>query len=159
METGTSKFLTWTPCALTVTLIAGCGNKNDAISQAEKKDEAKGVAAPSIAETKSIAEEGFIYGLPLMMNYLVIYEYAVDPNSGQYKAPFNLINNEARVYSYKDTSVPTPNSDTPYSILFMELRAEPLVLSAPAVPTSRYYSVMLCDANTFPRASVRAEFR
>ena len=53
------------------------------------------------------------------------------------------------MYTYKDTSVPTPNSDTPYSILFMDLRAEPLVLSVPAVPKSRYYSVMLGDANTF----------
>src|SRR5438067_1068313 len=77
------------------------------------------------AETKSIAEEGFIYGLPIVMNYAVMYEYAVDKNSGQYKAPFNQINNEARVFTYKDTSVITPNSDTPYSILWTDLRAEP----------------------------------
>ncbi len=37
------------------------------------------------AETKTIAEEGFIYGLPIVMNYAVMYEYAVDKNSGQYK--------------------------------------------------------------------------
>ena len=30
------------------------------------------------AETKAIAEEGFIYGLPIVMNYAVMYEYAVD---------------------------------------------------------------------------------
>src|SRR6058998_2749153 len=57
------------------------------------------------AETKTIAEEGFIYGLPIVMNYAVMYEYSVDKNSGQYKAPFNQINNEARVFTYKDTSV------------------------------------------------------
>src|SRR5204862_4529092 len=101
------------------------------------------------AETKTIAEEGFIYGLPIVMNYAVMYEYAVDKNSGQYKAPFNQINNEARVFTYKDTSVITPNSDTPYSILWTDLRAEPIVLSVPAVEKSRYYSVMLCDGNTF----------
>jgi hypothetical protein len=104
---------------------------------------------PSIAETKAIAEEGFIYGLPIVMNYAVMYEYAVDRNSGQFKAPFNEINNEARVFTYQDTAVITPNSDTPYSILWMDLRAEPIVLSVPAVPKSRYYSVMLCDGNTF----------
>src|SRR5438552_283550 len=84
------------------------------------------------AETKAIAEEGFIYGLPIVMNYAVMYEYAVDKNSGQYKAPFNQINNEARVFTYKDTSVITPNSDTPYSIFWTDLRAEPIVLSVPA---------------------------
>src|SRR2546430_13067780 len=78
-----------------------------------------------------------------------MYEYAVDKNSGQYKAPFNQINNEARVFTYKDTSVITPNSDTPYSILWTDLRAEPIVLSVPAVEKSRYYSVMLCAGNTF----------
>src|SRR2546430_17161439 len=61
------------------------------------------------AETKAIAEEGFIYSLPIVMNYAVMYEYAVDKNSGQYKAPFNQINNEARVFTYKDTSVITPD--------------------------------------------------
>src|SRR3954462_7205809 len=101
------------------------------------------------AETKAVAEEGFIYGLPIVMNYAVMYEYAVDKNSGQYKAPFNQINNEARVFTYKDTSVITPNSDTPYSILWTDLRAEPIVLSVPAVEKSRYFSVMLCDGNTY----------
>src|SRR6266480_3490673 len=85
------------------------------------------------AEIKTIAEEGFIYGLPIVMNYGVMYEYAVDKNSGQYKAPFNQISNEARVFTYKDTSVITPNSDTPYSILWLDVRAEPIVLSFPAV--------------------------
>ncbi len=62
---------------------------------------------PDIREAKNIAEEGFIYGLPIVMNYAVMYEYAVDKNSGQFKAPFNQIKNEARVFTYKDTSVVT----------------------------------------------------
>ena len=67
------------------------------------------------------------------MNYAVMYEYAVDRDSGQFKAPFNQINNEARVFTYKDTAIITPNSDTPYSIVWLDLRAEPIVLSVPAV--------------------------
>ena len=38
------------------------------------------------AETRAIAEEGFIYGLPIVMNYAVMYAYAVDRDSGQFKA-------------------------------------------------------------------------
>jgi hypothetical protein len=83
------------------------------------------------------------------MNYAVMYEYAVDKNSGQFKAPFNQIFNEARVFTYKDTAIVTPNSDTPYSFLWMDLRAEPMVLSVPAVEKSRYYAVQLEDGNTF----------
>jgi len=130
-------------------LTAACGKKNDPIAQAEKKDAANGVPAPSIAETKAIAEEGFVYGLPIVMNYAVMYEYAVDKNSGQFKAPFNEIKNEPNVFTYKDTAIPTPNSDTPYSFAWLDLRAEPIVLSVPAVDPKRYYSVMLCDGNTY----------
>jgi len=104
---------------------------------------------PNIFEAKAIAEEGFIYGLPIVMNYAVMYEYSVDKNSGQYKTPFNQIKNEPRVYTYKDTAIITPNSDTPYSLAWMDLRAEPIVLSVRAIEKTRYYSVMLCDGNTF----------
>jgi hypothetical protein len=104
---------------------------------------------PSILEAKDIAEEGFIYGLPIVMNYAVMYEYAVDRDSGQFKAPFNEIKNEARVFTYKDTAIVTPNSDTPYSFAWLDLRAEPVVLSVPAVEKDRYYAVQLGDGNTF----------
>lgn len=104
---------------------------------------------PSVEETRVIAEEGFIYGLPIVMNYAVMYDYAVDRSSGQFKAPFNQIKNEAHVFTYKDTAVITPNSDTPYSFAWLDLRAEPVVLSVPAVGKDRYYAVMLEDGNTF----------
>ena len=136
-------------CTIGTLLVAGCGKPNDPVAQAEKKDAAKGVPAPSVAETKAIAEEAFIYGLPLVMNYAVMNEFAIDKNSGQYKAPFNTINNEARVFTYKDTAVVTPNSDTPYSMLWLDLRAEPMVISVPPVPKGRYYSAQLVDGNTY----------
>ena len=94
-------------------LLAGCGKKEDPVAQAAKQDAVKGAAAPGIAEVKAIAEEGFIYGLPIVMNYAVMYEYVIDKNSGQWKAPFNQIHNEARVFTYQDTAIVTPNSDTP----------------------------------------------
>ncbi|WP_256589164.1 DUF1254 domain-containing protein [Pseudomonas sp. ACN8] len=100
------------------------------------------------AETKAIAEEGYIYGLPIVMNYATLYEYAVDKSSSQYKAPFNHIYNMHKVFSYKDTAIVSPNSDTPYSLMFMDLRSEPVVLSVPTVEKPRYYSVQLIDNNT-----------
>jgi len=104
---------------------------------------------PGLIGAKDIAEAGFIYGLPIVMNYSVMIEYAVNKASGQFKAPFNHIKNEPRVYTYKDTAIITPNSDTPYSLAWLDLRAEPIVLSVPAVEKKRYYSVQLQDGNTF----------
>ena len=54
----------------------------------------------------------------------------IDKNSGQFKAPFNTIYNEHRVFTYEDTAIPTPNSDTPYSLAWLDLRAEPVVIPA-----------------------------
>jgi hypothetical protein len=104
---------------------------------------------PDIREAKAIAEEGFIYGLPIVMNYAVMYEFVVDTKSSQFKAPFNQIYNFKNVATPKDTAVVTPNSDTPYSVLWLDLRAEPFVVSVPAVEKSRYYTVQLIDGNTF----------
>ena len=104
---------------------------------------------PEVFEAKGIAEEGFIYGLPLVMNYAVMQEFAVDTKSSQFKAPFNEINNQHHVATPADTAVITPNSDTPYSMMWLDLRAEPMVISVPAVERSRYYAVQFIDSNTY----------
>jgi hypothetical protein len=122
-----------------------CSAAQDAIDEAAKALQ----QPPGIIETAAIAEEGFIYGLPLVMNYAVNYEFWVDKTSGQYKSPFNQLYNEHRVFTYKDTAVVTPNSDTPYSFAGLDLRAEPFVISVPAVEKARYYSVQLIDWNTY----------
>lgn len=135
--------------AAALLLIAGCGKKEDAVSQAAKRDEAKGIGAPGIAETKAIAEEAYIYGFSMIAAYKAMYEFNVDKTSAQYKGPFNQVLNEARVFTYKDTAIVTPNSDTPYSMAQMDLRAEPMVLCVPAVDKKRYYSVQLTDLYAF----------
>ena len=119
--------------------------KSDAISEAEKGEPHR----PGVMEIKPIAEEGLIFGLPLVMYYTSAYELFVDKTSSQYKAPTGTLTNKARVFTYEDTAVITPNSDTPYSLMQADLRAEPTVISLPAVPKPRYYSVQLTDANTF----------
>ena len=104
---------------------------------------------PGFIAAKDIAEAGFIFGLPIVMNYATMHEFVIDKTSSQYKAPFNTLANEARVFTYKDTAIPTPNSDTPYSLVWLDLRAEPMVISVPAIDRQRYYSVQLCDGNTY----------
>lgn len=103
----------------------------------------------TVEQFKALGEEGYIYGLPLVMNYAIMNEYAVDKNTNQFKAPFNHIKNEPRVYTYKDTAVLSPNSDTPYSVAWLDLRAEPIVITVPEVEKGRYYSVQLIDGNLY----------
>ena len=145
MKPQLSTRFSWAAAGLTamVILTAGCSR------QAEKVVQATSSPGPNIGETRAIAEEGYIYGLPIVMNYAVMNEFAVDRDNPQFKAPFNQIKNETRVFTYKDTAVVTPNSDTPYSNVWLDLRAEPMVISVPAVDKKRYYSVQLVDGNTY----------
>jgi hypothetical protein len=100
-------------------------------------------------EARVIAKEAYIYGFPLVDNYRCEYSYFVDRQDPDFKAPWNHIANVPRVFTPADTAVQTPNSDTPYSWLGLDLRAEPIVLTLPPIEKERYYSVQLTDAYTF----------
>jgi hypothetical protein len=101
------------------------------------------------AEARAIAKEAYIYGYPMVDGYRIQHAYFVDRNSPEYKAPWNEIKNTPRVYTPDDKAVQTPNSDTPYSTVGMDLRAEPIVLTVPTLEKERYYSIQLIDAYTF----------
>jgi hypothetical protein len=45
------------------------------------------------AEARAIAKEAYIYGLPIVDHYRVMYVYAVDRNNPEFKAPFNQTRN------------------------------------------------------------------
>lgn len=108
-------------------------------------------AAPVVtpAETRAIAKEAYIYGYPMVDNYRIQYAYYVDENDPNFKATWNHIKSVGRVFTPADTAVQTPNSDTPYSMAGLDLRAEPIVISVPAIEKERYYSIQMWDAYTY----------
>jgi hypothetical protein len=112
------------------------------------------MAAPSPAEVRAIAKEAYIYGFPLVDTYRIQHSYFVDRDNSEFKAPWNTLYNNARVYTPADTALQTPNSDTPYSYVGADLRAEPLVLTVPEVEEGRYYSLQFIDMYTFNFAYV-----
>ncbi len=99
-------------------------------------------------EARAIAKEAYLYGYPVVEMYKTLYTQAVDKGGANYKAPFNHIGNTAQVFTPRDTAFVTPNSDTPYSFVWMDLRKEPLVLTLPKIEDNRYYSVQLIDLYT-----------
>ena len=101
------------------------------------------------AEARAIAKEAYIYGFPMVDSYRIQYDYFVNNKNPEFKAPWNHIANTPRVYTPADTTIQTPNADTPYSWLGMDLRAEPIVLTMPVIRKDRYFSIQLIDAYTF----------
>lgn len=114
-----------------------------------------GISAPTQAqevtpeEARTIAKDAYIYGYPLVENYRIQYAYFADKDGPQYKGPWNTIINVPRVFTPKDTAIQTPNSDTPYSFVGADLRAEPIVLTVPPIEKKRYYSLQFMDMYTF----------
>jgi hypothetical protein len=101
------------------------------------------------AEARGIAKEAYVYGFPVVDSYRIQYSYFVDRQNPEFKAPWNQIRNVPRVFTPADTAIQTPNSDTPYSFIGMDLRSEPIVLTVPPIEKERYFSIQLIDAYTF----------
>jgi hypothetical protein len=112
---------------------------------------AKTPEAPALtpAEAREIARDAYVWGFPLVDNYRIQHAYFVETANPEYKGAWNVVHNTARVFTPEDKAVQTPNSDTPYSTIGLDLRAEPMVLTVPEIEAGRYYSLQFIDAYTF----------
>ena len=100
------------------------------------------------AEARAIAKEAYVFGFPMVDNLRVQYAYFTDKSSREYKAPHNTLFNIPRVFTPEDKAIQTPNSDTPYSWIGLDFRAEPMVFSVPKISKDRYWSLQLIDLYT-----------
>lgn len=122
-----------------IIILSGCSS--------DAKDAAK-EATLTPKEATQIAKEAYVYGFPLVLNYKTMYDYAVDKNSPEYKGDFNDLACVARVFTPEDKTIITPNSDTPYCMTWVDMRAEPVVFTIPEIEEDRFYEVQLIDLYT-----------
>jgi hypothetical protein len=146
------KLITKISCILlTNAILVGCnGGKSgqeSAQSFSTTLDTTQAVAL-SAAEVRKIVKEAYIYGYPMVDGYRIQHTYFVNKDNTEYKAPYNVLASSARVYTSEDKAVQTPNSDTPYGMLGMDLRSEPFVITVPKMDPKRYFSIQLIDAYT-----------
>jgi len=123
-----------TSLALMPLLLTGCG----------------GTPTSSITpeEVQTITEEAYIFSFPILDQYKMLFAMALYPESGAYEAPLNVMSHKTELLGPDHTVIVRPNSDTLYSVAWLDLRAEPMVLSVPAIPLERYYSFQLIDLYT-----------
>ena len=133
-------------------LLVACSN--DKPTEAPSPSPPAGPAAVTPDQARATAKEAYIYGFPMVDNYRVLYSYFVNKDDPEYKGGWNEIHNTARVYTPEDKAIQTPNSDTPYSAVGADLRAEPLVLTVPPIEQDRYYSLQFVDGYTYNFAYV-----
>lgn len=90
-------------------------------------------------EARAIAKEAWLYAYAPLQGYQTMFNQAVNKDFPGYVGGFNRFRHYARLATPADTDIVTPNNDTPYSWAWLDLRAEPMVLSLPEVPAPRYY--------------------
>ena len=75
-----------------------------------------------------------MFTYPLVMNYRTMYMQAIK-GEGKFGKWLHL-----GLASPADTDIVTPNNDTPYSYAWLDLRAEPWVLTMPRIEPKRFYT-------------------
>jgi hypothetical protein len=138
MTPGLSRTKTATIVLSTLLPLYGCS---------KAADNASNIPVPP--DARALAKEAYIYGFPMAANYLTMYKQAIDTTNRDYRAPFNTLSNSSNVATPDDKFVVTPNSDTPYSYVWMDLRAEPIVITMHKIEKNRYYTGQLVDLYTF----------
>lgn len=142
----------WLVAVLAVLVVSACTKPEEPQVTESAPPPAPATIAPE--QARAIAKEAYVYGFPMVDDYRVMYSYFVDSDDPEYKGGWNQVHSTARVYTPEDTTIQTPNSDTPYSAVGADLRTEPLVLTVPPVEQDRYYSLQVVDLYTYNIAYV-----
>jgi hypothetical protein len=99
------------------------------------------------AEARAIAADAYLYAYPMLYNYKTLFQQTADPSFPGYIGGFNRWRHYSRGFTPADKDIVTPSNDTPYSWAWLDLRAEPMVVSVPASP-DRYYVLQWFDLYT-----------
>jgi len=123
---------------------------NDLATKAAEVSKAEPQPAPAIFDWQaeyaySVGLQAFIYGFPYVYNALTRYKWTnipQDPKHVPY-APINHFWHAAELIdaTYRDGGC--PNNDTLYSIAWVDLSKEPVILTVPEIPVDRYWSFQL----------------
>jgi hypothetical protein len=117
---------------LCLTVLASCSRTSDE-TQTQATDTQNSLTA---AEARAIAKDAYLFTYPLVMNYRTMYMQALDPDSGVGLGNWLHLG----MSTPDDQTIVSPNNDTPYSYAWLDLRAEPWVLTMPQIEENRFYT-------------------
>lgn len=102
---------------------------------------------PQVLNAYTIAVQAYIYGfaaVEMERTRRILTNTAVTTPK---QVPMNQILHNNRLIKAADRDVVTPNNDTPYSLMFLDLSKEPMLLHVPAYG-DRYFTFPFMDAYT-----------
>ena len=115
-------------------VFSGCTNNKS------KKNTETGSESTN-AELVKAAKDAYIFSYPMVMMYRSMYLQAIDKETGVGMGNYLHLG----VSTPKDTTIVTPNIDSPYSYAWVDLRTEPYVISLPKIEKDRFNTVQWDD--------------
>lgn len=94
-----------------------------------------------------LGAEAYVFGYPLMLMDVTRQVSTAVPKVLGHRAPVNQFAHLRTFPDYTFTDVVSPNADTLYSIAWLDLKKEPVIVSLPSVGR-RYYLMPMLDAWT-----------
>ena len=102
-------------------------------------------AIPGETAARTIAEEAYVYAYPMLLGYGFFHAQVAGPQTAETQG-INRLTHFRRLGSPDfNNTIPWINTDTPYSAGWLDLRAEPIVLSIPAFEAHRFQNIQLND--------------
>ncbi len=131
--------------AVAAAVLASCKPTNDAESTTEAastpaaaQEAASTANEPSdgltAEQARQYARDAYVFTYPLVLYYRTMHSQAIEGDA-EFGKWLHL-----GTATPQDTDIVTPNNDTPYSYAWVDLRAEPWVLTMPEIDEGRYYT-------------------
>jgi len=111
-------------------------------SRAASLDSFSPEAREELAYTTGVL--AFIYAYPLLHVNQFRHMFNA-PQAPTYRGPANQLNHARKLASSSQATAASPNNDTLYTLAFLDLSEQPIVVETPAMG-DRYYTIQLADA-------------
>ncbi|HET6970772.1 MAG TPA: DUF1254 domain-containing protein, partial [Phenylobacterium sp.] len=99
-------------------------------------------------EIAGIAEEAYLYAHPMLVAYAFFHAQALGPDRPEKQAINRFTHFRTLANPTLNNTIPWVNTDTLYSAVWLDLRAEPMVLSTPEFELHRFQDIQANDWQT-----------
>lgn len=103
---------------------------------------------PTLDQIESLAEEAYVFAVPLLEFYKTMYRDSLDESASTFRGRLNHVWHNRDLAGPEARRVVRPNNDNLYSRAWLDLRDGPVVLTVPPIPAGRYWSLQFADVYT-----------
>ena len=104
-------------------------------------------------ETAAIAEEAYLYAYPMLLAYAFFHRQILGPEAPEKQAVGRFTHFRTLSSPTLNNTIPWINTDTLYSAAWLDLRAEPMVLTTPEFEPHRFQDIQANDWFTMALAT------